>query len=106
MPIPILFLLSKTQNCNIPVVGLSAKDNQKLSKVLSKGFERSVYHNEYKTQSENKNATNDYRNLLESNLVGVDNVKRFKTRRYYPPKGIITSSSTEKTLMTNLLILR
>ena len=35
-------------------VSLSAKDNQKLSKLLSKGFERSVYLNEYKTKSENK----------------------------------------------------
>ena len=27
----------------VPVVTLSAKDNQKLSKSLSKGFKRSVY---------------------------------------------------------------
>ena len=27
----------------VPVVTLSAKDNQKLSKLLIKGFERSVY---------------------------------------------------------------
>ena len=27
----------------VPVVTLSARDNQKLSKLLSKGFERSVY---------------------------------------------------------------
>ena len=40
----------------VPVVTLSAKDYQKLSKLLSKGFERSVYWNEYKTESENKNA--------------------------------------------------
>ena len=39
-------------------VNLSARDNQKLSKHLSKGFERSVYWNEYKTKSENKNTTN------------------------------------------------
>ena len=31
-----------------PVVTLSARDNQKLSKCLSKGFERSVYSNKYK----------------------------------------------------------
>ena len=30
----------------VPVVSLSAIDNQKLSKLLSKGFERSVYWNE------------------------------------------------------------
>ena len=38
----------------VPVITLSAKDNQNLSKRLSKGLERSVYWNEYKTESENK----------------------------------------------------
>ena len=38
------------------VVTLSAKENQKLSIVLSKGFKRSVYCNECKTKNENKNA--------------------------------------------------
>ena len=36
------------------VVTLPARDNQKLSKRLSKGFERSVYWNEYKTKSDKK----------------------------------------------------
>ena len=43
----------------LPVVILSAKDNQKLSKLLSKGFVRSVYWNEHKIKSENKNTTNN-----------------------------------------------
>ena len=38
----ILFLLSKTK-LYVPVVTLAARDNQKLSKLLSKGFERLVY---------------------------------------------------------------
>ena len=42
----------------VPIVTLSVRGNQKLSKLLSKGFERSVYWNEYKTKSENKNTTN------------------------------------------------
>ena len=79
-------------------VTLSARDNQKLSKLLSKGFERSVYWNKYKTKSENKN---EYRYFLKSNFVGVNRLfvlnytneanhaKRFNTRRYYLPKGII-----------------
>ena len=33
-----------------PVVTVSARDSQKLSKHLSKGFKRSVYWNEYKTK--------------------------------------------------------
>ena len=38
----ILFLLPKTQNY-VPVVTLSTKDNQKLSKHFSKRFEVSAY---------------------------------------------------------------
>ena len=53
------------------VAALSAKDNQKLAKVLSKGFERSVYLNEYKTKSESKNTMKEYRYFLESNFLGV-----------------------------------
>ena len=85
----------------VPVVTLSARDNQKLSKLFSKGFERSVYWNEYKQKSENKAKTNEYRYFLKSIFVGVNrlfvlaylnignDVKRFKTRIYYLPKGII-----------------
>ena len=85
----------------VPVVTLSARSNQKLSKLLSKGFERSVYRNEFKTKRENENTTNEFRYLLKSNFVGVnrlfvlvytnedDNSMRFKTRIYYLAKGLI-----------------
>ena len=43
----------------IPAVTLSARDNQKLSKVLCKRLERSVYWNEFKTKSKNKNMRNE-----------------------------------------------
>ena len=56
----IIFTIKDTK-LYIAVVNLSARDNQKLSKRLSKGFEWSVYWNEYKTKSENKNTTNEYR---------------------------------------------
>ena len=52
------------------LVTLSARDNQKPSKLLSKGFERSVSWNEYKAKSENKNMTNEFRYSLESNFAG------------------------------------
>ena len=39
----ILFLLLKTQILNVPVVTSSVRENQKLTKLLSKGCERSVY---------------------------------------------------------------
>ena len=56
----------------VSVVILSARGNQRLSKLLSKVFERSVYWNEYKTKSENKNTTTKYRYFLESNFVEVN----------------------------------
>ena len=66
-----IFTIKDTILC-IPVVTLSARDNQKLSKLPSKGFGKSVYWNEYKTKIENKNTTNDYRYFLESVFVGVN----------------------------------
>ena len=76
------------------VVSLSARYNQKLSKRLNKGFERSVHWNEYKIKSQNKYTTNEFRYFLESNFVGVnrlfvlvypnqnDDSKRFETQKY------------------------
>ena len=83
------------------MVTLSARDNPKLSKLLSKGFERSVYWNEYKTKGEKKNTTNKFRYFLESIFVGVsrlivlvypnqnDESNRFFAQKYYLSKGII-----------------
>ena len=99
----IIFIIKDTK-LNVPVVNLSAKDNQKRSKLLSKRFERSIYWNEYKLKSENKNATSEYRKwiyFLESNFVGVNrlfvlvylnrdnNVKYFNARKYDLPTEII-----------------
>ena len=96
----IIFTIKDTK-LYVTVVTLTRKDNEKLSKFLSKRFERSVYWNEYKIKSENKNTTNEFRYFLESNFVGVnrlfilvypnwnDYVKRFKGKRNYLPEGII-----------------
>ena len=61
----------KNTKLYVPVVTLLAIDNEKLSKLLSKGFERSVYWNEYKTKRENRNMANGYRYFLGSDFVGV-----------------------------------
>ena len=42
----------------VPVVTLSSRDNQKLSKLLSNELKRSVYWNEYKTKSYNEDKAN------------------------------------------------
>ena len=67
----VIFTIKDTK-LYVPAVNLSAKDNQKLSKLLRKRFERSFYWNEYKTKNENKNIMNVYRYFLESNSVGVN----------------------------------
>ena len=56
----------------VSVFTLPAKDNQKLSRLLSKRFERSVLSNEYKKKSENENTTNESRYFLESNFELTD----------------------------------
>ena len=45
----IIFII-KDRKLYVSVVSLSARNNQKLSKPLSKGFEVSVYWNEYKAK--------------------------------------------------------
>ena len=65
----IIFTIKDTK-----LVTLSARGNRKLSKLLSKVFERSVYWNEYKRKSDNKNTTNEFRYFLESNFVGINRI--------------------------------
>ena len=96
----IIFTIKDTK-LYVPVVILSARDNLKLSKIVSKGFERSAYWNEYETKSETKTTTIEFRYFPESIFFGVNrlfvlvylnrdnDVKRFKTRKCYLPKGII-----------------
>ena len=61
-----IFYIKETK-LYVSVNTLSAKDTHKLSKLFRKGFERSVYWNEYKTKNENKNT----KTFLESNCVRV-----------------------------------
>ena len=88
-PNNIIFTIKDTK-LYVPVVTLWVKYNQNLSKLLSKGLERSVYWSEYKTKSENGNRC---RYFLESNFVGINrlfvlvysnqdsNSKRFKNSK-------------------------
>ena len=96
----IIFTIKDTK-VYVPVVTLSARDNWKLTKLLRKRFERSLYWNKYKTKSKNKNTTNGYKYFFELNFFGANKLfvlvysnrdvdfKRFKTKRYYLPKDII-----------------
>ena len=96
----IIFTMEDTK-LYVPVVTFSTRGNQKLSKLLTKEFERSVFWNECKTKSDNKSTTNEYRFFFDSNFVGVNRLfvliysnehaasKRFKVKRYYLTKEII-----------------
>ena len=65
--IDITFIIKETK-LYISIVSLSAKD-KKLSKLLSKDSERSVYWNEYKTKSQNKDTANWYIYILSNQTL-------------------------------------
>ena len=93
--------LSKTQSYMFLLQLYHQETIKNYQNFFSRGFERSVYWNEYKMKSENKNTTNEYSYFLESNFVGVNRLfvfvylnknkyeKRFKTRKCDLLKEII-----------------
>ena len=59
----------------VPVVTLSTEDNAKLSKLLTEGFKRSVYWNEYKVNPEERYDANDsIRKLINPSWQGINNL--------------------------------
>ena len=109
----IIFTIKDTKLC-VLVITLSAKDNEKLSKLFCKVFECVNSH------SGNKDTTKDNRYFLKSDFVGVNRLLALiysnedNTKRYIKLKDtiykkalsrIITSSSMERTFMINPLIL-
>ena len=113
----IIFTIKDTK-LHVPLVTLSERYNQKLSKLLSRGFKRSVYWSEYKTISYTKNAKNEFRFFLESTFVGVNRlavlvysnedavIKDLKPKGIFYQKEllrIIMPSSMEKAFMTKQL---
>ena len=67
-----IILTVKNTKLYVSVVILSAKDNQKLSELLSKESKISKFWNEYKTKRKNKNTTIEYRCFLESNFIEIN----------------------------------
>ena len=59
------FQITKTQ-LYVPIVTLNAKDNEELNELLSKGFKRSVFWNEYKSTLGTYTADNN--NLKKNNF--------------------------------------
>ena len=66
-----------TAKLYVPIVTLSAEDKVKLSKILSEGFKRTVYWNEYKVidnkivETAANNEEKYIRELLDSSYQGV-----------------------------------
>ena len=93
----IIFTIKDTK-LYVPVVTLSARDNDKPSKRLSKGFKTSVYCNMnikrkviMKTRQMNLDIFSNQILLLFVLVYRSygGNAKRFNYRKYYLPKGII-----------------
>ena len=56
----------------VPVVTLKTEDNAKLSKLLSKGFKRSIHWNEYNASLKNHDENSDIRERLDASIQGVN----------------------------------
>ena len=57
----------------VPIVTLSSKDTTKLSKLLTEGFKRSVYWNEYKVIPEERyNVNVGIRKLIDRGVQGIN----------------------------------
>ena len=81
----------KDTNLYVSIICYNFISQSKLSKLFSKGFERSVLWNEYKPKSENKNATNEFRLFILVYTSQDFSAKRFNARKYCSPKGIFKS---------------
>ena len=74
----------------VPIATLSIEDNAKLSKLLGKGFKRSIYWNKYKVidnrvvEIADNNEEKYIRELLDSSYQGV---KRLFVLAYYNTEG-------------------
>ena len=80
----------------VPIVTLKTEDNTKLSKLLSEGFKRPIYWNEYKVIPNKNYKANEYiRELLDSSYQGV---KRLFVLAYDNANGITPNS--QKRLFT------
>ena len=93
-----VFIINDTK-LYLPVVTLLKEDNKDFTEQQNKGFQRSIYWNEYKTNEQNEDAANNvfkYINLVPSfqgvnrlfvmsYLRGGDNPDRNNRRKYYLP---------------------
>ena len=88
----------------VPVVTLKTEDNAKLSKLLSEGFRRPIYWNEYKIIPNKNYNPNEYiRKRFDASIQGVNRLFVFP---YIGSDGnnIITEDSYQKYFFSRLKI--
>ena len=106
---------------HVPIVTLPTKESIKLTKLLDKGFKRSIFWTEYKIKIETPElySNNLKRISLDSSFQGVnrlfvvafDNtenrnniVERNSHRKYFLPRINITNTMTETFMISQLVI--
>ena len=86
----------------VPVVPLKTEDNTKLSKLLSEGFKRPIYWNEYKViPNKNYNANEYIGERLEAGIQGVNRLFVFP---YMRGDNFTTENSYDKYFLPKLKI--
>ena len=86
----------------VPIVTLKTEDNTKLSKLLSEGFKRSIYWNEYKViTNKNYNANEYIRQRLDASIQGVNRLFVFP---YMRDNNLSTENSYGKYFLPRLKI--
>ena len=77
-----IFQITKSE-LYIPIVSLNTENNNKLSYLLSKGFERTVVWNEYKSKLETVNVAANDNNVKRTTLdVSFQGVSKFFAAAY------------------------
>ena len=105
----------------VPVVTLKTEDNAKLSKLLSEGFKRSIYLNEYNVSLKDHDENSDIRKRFHASIQGAnrlfvlayargDNITNEKSYRiYFLPRLQIKNYNieiVEEIFMINQLMTR
>ena len=89
----------------VPVVTLSTKENLKLTKLLSKGFKRSVFWNEYNSKIETYGLDNNNlkRILLDSSFRGVNKLIVAAYNNKDNDANRVQRNSIQKYLLTRVM---
>ena len=79
-PINVTFKITDTK-LYVPVVTLSAKDDNNISEQLKSGFERTIKWNKYRSEMTNQTKTNHLNNLIDPSFTKIIFVLSFENER-------------------------